>query len=513
MIMSGVGEGQGVQGFAARLDSSFDPVKQGYPTSNPTSADGFDPQNEWFAGIIHGDPTDGSGTLKLYCIDLHTETTNGIGYNLGDWDAANVPNVGYVARVLDGYYPNNPDLPAVSGIDAKAAAVQAAVWFFTDRYVLNTSDPLHNTVAALVTAVISAGPITEPPPPSLTITPSSKDGQVGQVIGPFTVTSSVDATVSATGATMWEDAGATKPIANGAKVSSGKQIWLKSTTLGTATLSAQAQTEVPSGNVYLYSGNKLPSVTKAQKLILAQKATLQTTVSAQANFEATGSLVVKKTITGEAAGKQGAITISVSCDKSTPALPDFTIPAGAKGQQSSPKYEGITAGAKCTVTESQDGHTEKILVTVDGSGQVVQIPANDTATANITDTYTFPAPGSLIVHKTITGPAAGTQGPVRIRVICDEMPDTLPVFEIAAGTTGPASRTYTGIPAGANCTVTEFVDGSSSTVKVKVDGSGQTVTVPAGSTTTAELTDTYTATPGSLTVQKSISGTAAGHQK
>ena len=28
--------------------------------------------------------------------------------------------------------------------------MQAAIWFFTDRYVLNTSDTLHNTVAAIV---------------------------------------------------------------------------------------------------------------------------------------------------------------------------------------------------------------------------------------------------------------------------------------------------------------------------------------------------------------------------
>ena len=39
--------------------------------------------------------------------------------------------------------------------------MQAAIWFFSDRYVLNTSDALHNAVAAIVDKITSrraAGP-------------------------------------------------------------------------------------------------------------------------------------------------------------------------------------------------------------------------------------------------------------------------------------------------------------------------------------------------------------------
>lgn len=515
VTMNGVAEGQGVSGFAALPGNKFDPVHDGYPSSNPMS--GFQPQDEWFAGIILGAPASGGAELRLYCIDLHTETWNGIGYGLGDWNDADVPNVGYVARVLADYYPNTNEPSAIdpsgtASINEKAAVVQAAVWFFTDRYVLNTNDPLHHAVAALVTAVINAGPIVEPPPPSLTITPASKTGGAGRTVGPFTVNASVDAVVSATGATMWKDAAATQPIANGDKVTPGTQIWLKSATAGTATLQATANARVPSGNVYLYDGHS-PGVASAQKLILAQTAELQTVVTAQAVFESLGSLEVAKTITGPAAGKQGAITISVSCDKNTPPLDDFTIPAGTPAKTVSKTYTDIAAGAHCTVTETADGHTDTILVTVDGSGKSVTIPANSSVTASLRDTVSFPPPGSLVVHKTIAGTAEGQQGPVRIRVICDETPDgLLPVFEIPAGTSGTVSRTYDGIPAGARCTVTELVNGSTSTVQVQVDGSGQTVTVPGGSTQTADLTDTYTFVPGSLTVQKSIGGSAAGHQ-
>ena len=48
----------------------------------------------------------GSTELSLYCIDILTATYGGIGYTLGTWDTTNVPNVGYVARLLNEYYPN-----------------------------------------------------------------------------------------------------------------------------------------------------------------------------------------------------------------------------------------------------------------------------------------------------------------------------------------------------------------------------------------------------------------------
>ena len=50
---------------------------------------------------------------------------------------------------------------------------------------------------------------------------------------------------------------------------------------------ATAVATVPSGNVYLYDGNT-GGVNSAQKLILAQSATLRTTVSAEAVFQPPG---------------------------------------------------------------------------------------------------------------------------------------------------------------------------------------------------------------------------------
>ena len=57
--------------------------------------------------------------------------------------------------------------------------MQAAIWFFSDRYVLNTSDPLHDPSVAIVNHIISQGPLIQPPPPSLTLTPSQVSGPAG----------------------------------------------------------------------------------------------------------------------------------------------------------------------------------------------------------------------------------------------------------------------------------------------------------------------------------------------
>ena len=47
--------------------------------------------------------------------------------------------MGYVARLLEleEYYPNTDQPVALTDLNQKAAAVQAAIWFFSDRYVLS----------------------------------------------------------------------------------------------------------------------------------------------------------------------------------------------------------------------------------------------------------------------------------------------------------------------------------------------------------------------------------------
>jgi TQXA domain-containing protein len=116
--------------------------------------------------VIIGTPAGGGPNLSLYCIDILANTYLGFGYELGTWDEANAPNVGFVARILDDYYPNTNEPSSLANLNQKAAAVQAAIWYFSDRYVLSTSDPLYPAVAAIVEAVQDAGPAVQPRRPA-----------------------------------------------------------------------------------------------------------------------------------------------------------------------------------------------------------------------------------------------------------------------------------------------------------------------------------------------------------
>ena len=339
----------------------------------------------------------GGDEIDLYCIDINTDTYVGNGYALGTWDEASVPHVGYVARILDDYYPNTSQ-PSSLPENERAAAVQAAVWFFSDNFVVSTSESIEPTVASIVDAVIEAGPISQPSPPSLTISPSNLSGPPGSILGPYTVHSSATTTVISTGADMFSDPAPTPShsIAQGSVVPDDQEIWLKSTGTSAATLQATAEATVPSGNVYLYDGG----ATLAQKLILSKTGTLTTIVNATADFEAPGSLVVQKTITGPAAGHQGAVTIHTVCNGAA-LMPDFTIDAATTVTKSH-TYTDIPAGSVCAVTETVNGSTSTVGVTVSGSGQDHTILSGSPVTANIIDTYSY-LPGSLTVNKVIAG--------------------------------------------------------------------------------------------------------------
>ena len=193
-----------------------------------------------------------------------------------------------------------------------------------------------------------------------------------------------------------------------------------------------------------------------------------------------GVLVVNKTITGRAAGDQGAVRIHVDCSGAGGTfVGDFDIPAGTVAGTESTSFD-VPGNVTCTVTEPVTGATGTVTVDVSGSPQTVTVDAGGSGQANLTDTYDYTS-GSLTVAKTIAGSGASSHGPITIEVTCDGVVLS-PVFTIAAGDPG-ASQTYDGIPGNTECFVVETVDGHTSTVTVSVDGGGE-VTVPAGGAVT-----------------------------
>ncbi|WP_344097126.1 DUF5979 domain-containing protein, partial [Microbacterium deminutum] len=418
IVMTGVGPGQGVTGGIAPVGSGFDPTA-GYPADVPA---GFDPLNEGFAGVIHAQSMTSGATLNMFCIDIRTLTYPGLGYANGTWDASNVPNVGYIARILDEYYPNTGEPSGAPNDSARAAAVQAAIWFFSDSYVLQSTDPVRPFTAAIVAAVLAAGPLPEPSPPNLVIDPAAASGPSDTPLGPYTVTSdSVDPglqiTVRAAGGTMYADAAGATPIADGSTVANNTQIWLlpNAVTGGTVTFTARGVASAPSGNVYLYDGNT-GGVNDAQRLILAQDANVSTLTSATADFFQVGSLLVTKTIAGSAAGAQGAVTVHVSCDNGLEQ--DVAVAANAPAGDTSATIEGLPVGTVCTVTEPVDGSSASVSVTTTVAGSPATIAADQVAAVTVTNTYQAVL-SSLLVTKTIAGSAAGAQGAVTVHVSCD----------------------------------------------------------------------------------------------
>ena len=101
-----------------------------------------------------------------------------------------------MSYILNLYYPNT-DLPDAGGnLNLRAAAVQTAIWFLTDKYVLAAGDPVRPLTEAIVADALANGPLPDLPPPDLTIDPTTLRGAADTPLGPYTVTAESTDTVT-----------------------------------------------------------------------------------------------------------------------------------------------------------------------------------------------------------------------------------------------------------------------------------------------------------------------------
>ncbi len=98
-----------------------------------------------------------------------------------------------------------------------------------------------------------------------------------------------------------------------------------------------------------------------------------------------GTLKVTKTIAGPDAGRQGPIAIDVACGGPLHAFA-FLIPAHTGRGTVSRVFPGLPPGARCTVTETADGHTTTVTA-VATRRRTATIPVNGTVTVPLADTY------------------------------------------------------------------------------------------------------------------------------
>lgn len=204
ITMTGTAEGVAVRGNLPTDGSTSDPGSA-YPSAPPAT---HTEVKNTFAGIITADEVGGNASLRLYCIDIHTSTYPGIGYDQGSWDASGMPNLGYVARLLNDYYPNTSEPSGSPNDNVKAAAVQAAIWYFTDNFVLAVDSPILAQTADIVNTVRTQSPLPAPAPPALALAPDSITAALGTAAGPFAlVTDAVGgATIAVSGGLMYRDA-------------------------------------------------------------------------------------------------------------------------------------------------------------------------------------------------------------------------------------------------------------------------------------------------------------------
>ncbi|GGP36846.1 thioester domain-containing protein [Saccharothrix coeruleofusca] len=151
---------------------------------------------------------------RAYCVELPTPLKDGTPLSEVPWDqhpneqTKFKQNSKFVNWILHNSYPQVK--PSVLGektgkdIDAKEAitATQAAIWHYTDGAVLreDATDKDKKTdedvfaVYKYLTGAANTG-IDQEPSPTLSVAPESLSGKAGELIGPFTVTTTADKVV------------------------------------------------------------------------------------------------------------------------------------------------------------------------------------------------------------------------------------------------------------------------------------------------------------------------------
>lgn len=346
----------GLPGYSTGLHGwtwSGDPTSVGtYPPTKPHSPPIVNIDS---SGLIQVAGPGGTPTLATYCTELSESTTIGYGYDLGNWSVTT--NGGYVSWILANYYPQQPALPAGLTDTQRAEAVQAAIWFFTDNFVLDhpTLTPHHelfDAVKAIVDAALVAGPLPAPTPADVELTPTAMSGTTADVVGPITLsvtgaTGALSAAVTVTGGTMYSDASGLVPIVDGATLPTGSEIYVRSSAAGTVGLRAVAEVTVPGGSAYVYNGN-ISGVTSAQNLILATTSAVEVSGTASLTFTpppTTSTSTTSTPTTSTSTTSTSTPPTSVVPPVPTTVAPTTTVPSAIKPSSDARGATGVAGNS------------------------------------------------------------------------------------------------------------------------------------------------------------------------
>ncbi|WP_406204120.1 Cys-Gln thioester bond-forming surface protein [Kitasatospora sp. NBC_01560] len=248
-----------------------------------------------------------NGEIRTYCIDIDhpVDITSGVEYQESDWKSSSLggkdkaPAAAKIRWILENSYPQVTDLTklaAAAGVKGEftkedaAAGTQAAIWQFSDGKNAVPKDPQAKQLRDYLVSDNNKG-IAAEPKPSLSLTPDSVSGKPGNKLGPFTVNSSAsEVKLAVTGDAkdkvklVDKDGKAVNDLTG--PIAKDTQLFLDvpaGTPDGTATVTANAETVVPSGRVFLSKG--YTPAKHSQTMILAGSTKLSVVDAAKAAWK------------------------------------------------------------------------------------------------------------------------------------------------------------------------------------------------------------------------------------
>ena len=254
---------------------SFNPL-DGYPTATATRTwtPAYSPNGEPLLAGVYNATTDTGKPILLYCADAQSATVPGVHYQVSRSKTAVTPNLGYVGTIVTRNYPATSEPSSLASAADKAAAVQLAIWFFTNGLVVEPTDRHRAAVAAIVADTLERGPLSNAGAPDMTVS-GPRRGHPGRIYGPITITGATgDVLVSTSRGQLYADAAGRRPIANGSVVSPTTRLYVKAPGLGHVKISVRGTALVPAGSEVVY----VPAV--ARRGVRAQIAVYQAMVMA-----------------------------------------------------------------------------------------------------------------------------------------------------------------------------------------------------------------------------------------
>ena len=198
------------------------------------------------AGLLKLQVEGEDGVDLSYCVDFTGPLEKGDVIPEAPWEGSNVANRDVVERILNSYFPTGvgPAGHEITGTDSeKAAGTQAAIWHFTNGFVLegSTGHPavLANYEAILAAVAADALPALSGPVVVNIGGETDVDAIPGQLIGPFTIHT------TAASVELTPGEGTTLHHADGSPFEGpghdGDEIWLKASEAGEASLYAYGE--------------------------------------------------------------------------------------------------------------------------------------------------------------------------------------------------------------------------------------------------------------------------------